>query len=223
MLEWSKTLFIEASEAQKVLGCSDAQMDAYISTGEIRRSPMHKRKRFVFTRDVLAIYQKQVPELEPNRLLGQHPGCGACLAACAVCKRIAGRVNSHLISDDEALMILDRAVGSELNTFLRVRGVRVDPTRKVHRISFEDVRKLRQQHVLNSIDVDHERQCIIGGLDAFIRARQQAQAEIDATLAQYMVGHEEPLFRFGRPVDLSEPPGNQYNVPARQRGGAWWR
>lgn len=212
---WRGTIFMSLDEACGVLKCGFPELDDHIKAGRLRVSslPIHRqhgRLRRVFTEDVAALVQAQdwagAVTLEPNRTLGSHPGCGACLRLCAVCRKIQNRCTSSLINEYEAYEILGFTPKGGLIAFLRKHKVFIDTRRKNHRISFADVAEIKRQLILQSIDVDRVRREIVDALDQIIGLRRQEMAELDAELIRYSVGHEQPPFRYGRIVDQTEPP-----------------
>jgi hypothetical protein len=215
-LPWQETYFVSLDKACGILKCGFPDLDDLIKAGRLRVSALpghrqHGRFRRVFTKDVATLIHVQeqaraAPAIEPNYTLGDHPGCGACSHLCDICKRIQNRCTSSLINDDEACEILGFYPKGGLITFLRKNNVYIDPKRKSLRISFADVAELKQRLVLQNIDIDQTRHEIVDALAQMIELRRQEMAEVDTELIRYSVGHEQPLFRYGRVVDLNEPP-----------------
>lgn len=151
------------------------------------------------------------------------PGCGACLRACVVCKRISqsvshgsyagkGRwVSNWHIKDADALIILG-CTQKELNKLIRYGKIAVEKGRKTYRLSYLDVARLRQQSVLKSISIKKERADIVTAIDRLIAARQEQAEILDAWIAEWGVGYTEKPFRYGRQVDQTIPPGSLYYV-----------
>lgn len=117
-----------------------------------------------------------------------------------------------LLTSIEALEVLGFYPKGGLMKYLRRNKVAIDSHRKNHRIAFDQVARLRQQHILETVNVQEEREAIVNALDQMIDLRRQEMAEVDVMLIEHGVGQADQLFRYGRVVDLDTPPSGLWYV-----------
>ena len=237
-LTFPRKLFATIRDAAAFLGCDFAVIEDYIKAGRVRVSkhPSHRWPRRIFVEDVVAIQREQQPPVEsvplpnpaalPDDTPGDYPGCGACLRECQVCRQIQTRVCRHMqtdrgwhgptrfVTDYEAYIILGYNPKGGLIAFLRKHRVPIvsKPNRWDYKIAWDGLIRVKQQLVLQGIDVQEERRGIVAALDQMIALRRQEMAELDAILIQYSVGPEQPLFRYGQVVVQGKPPDGLWYV-----------
>jgi hypothetical protein len=233
--------FISFREAAARLGCTRAGIKELVLAGElacINRG--HDPDRILMTTslvwaetvDRLASERGVIREtpkqevLEANYTLGDNPGCGACLCMCQVCRQIQTRVRrcmqtdqgwhgpTWFLTDYEAYLILGFNPKGGPIAFLRKHKVAIvsKPNRWDYKVAWDGLIRVKQQLVLQSIDVRDERRGIVTALDQMIDLRRREMAELDAALLQYSVGPEQPMFRYGRVVIQSTPPKGLWYV-----------
>ncbi len=196
------------------LGCTLADIKALVLAGELPCiNQGHDPDRILMTTSVVSVdavervaLKRGIVRKTPgaNYTLGDHPGCGACLKICSVCRQVEKRCKSDLLTEEEAVHILG-CTRSELAGYVRRKRIRVSSNTK-WRYYFQDVRAFVADLVLHLINVEEERRGIVDALSQMIELRRQEMAELDDELARWSIGHEESSFRYGEVVDLTEPP-----------------